>query len=125
MDRYYDDKIKEFYELRLGQHTMEEYTNRFLEMLRYVRYIMDEKVKIQHFLSGLPKSYKDRIKFYEPRTLEEAIRKAKYCYEKIKRKPDYHKTRKDKKNEKSNQRKKGFKPSSFRNQQRQPSQAEK
>ena len=71
---YYDDKIKEFRELRLGQQTMEEYTNKFLELLRYVRYIKDEKVKIQHFLSGLPQSYKDRIEFYEPRTLEEAIR---------------------------------------------------
>ena len=47
----------------------------FLELLRYVRYIKDEKVKIQHFLSGLPQSYKDRIEFYKPRTLEEAIEK--------------------------------------------------
>ena len=31
------------------------------------------------------------IEFYEPRTLEEAIRKAKYCYEQSKGKPDYHK----------------------------------
>ena len=53
-DRYYDDNIKEFHEMRLGQQTMEEYTNRFLELLRYVRYIKDEKVKIQCFLSGLP-----------------------------------------------------------------------
>ena len=53
-DRYYDDKIKEFHELRLGQQTMEEYANNFLEMLRYVRYIRDEKVKVQWFLSGLP-----------------------------------------------------------------------
>ena len=30
---------------------MEEYANKFLEMLWYVRYIKDEKVKIQHFLS--------------------------------------------------------------------------
>ena len=30
-DRYYDDKIKEFHELRLGQQTMEEYANKFLE----------------------------------------------------------------------------------------------
>ena len=79
-DRYYDDKIKEFHELILGQQTMEEYANKFLELLRYVRYIRDEKVKVQRFLSGLPQSYKDRIEFYEPRTLEEAIRKAKYCY---------------------------------------------
>ena len=115
-DRYYDDKIKEFHELRFGQQTMEEYANKFLELLRYVRYIRDEKVKVQYFLSGLPQSYKDRIEFYEPRTLEEAIRKAKYFYEKSKGKPDYHKTWKEKKNDKSDQRKKGFKPSNFRNQ---------
>ena len=54
---------------------MEEYANKFLELLSYVKYIIDEKVKIQHFLSGLPQSYKDRIEsykdrieFYEPRT---------------------------------------------------------
>ena len=63
-DTYYDDKIKEFHELRLGQQTMQEYENKFLELLRYVRYIKDEKVKIERFLSGLPQSYKDRIEFY-------------------------------------------------------------
>ena len=64
-------------------------------------------------MSGLPQSYKYRNEFYEPRTLEEAIRKAKYCYEQRNNKPDYHKTWKEKKNEKSDQRKKGFKPSNF------------
>ena len=97
---------------------MEEYSNKFLELLRYVRYIKDEKVKIQRFLSGFPQSYKDRIEFYEPRTLEEAITKAKYCYEQSKGKYDYHKTWKDKKNEKSDQRKKGFQPSNFKNEQK-------
>ena len=67
---YYDDKIKEFHELRLGQQTMHEYANKFLELLRYVWYIIDEKVKVQQFLNGLPQAYKDRIEFYEPRTLE-------------------------------------------------------
>ena len=71
----------------------------------------------------MPQAYKDRIEFYEPRTLEEAIRKANYCYDKIKGKPDYHKAWKDKKNEKFYQRRKGFKPSGFRKQQKQPSQA--
>ena len=94
---------------------MEEYANKFLELLRYFRYIRDEKVKIQRFLSGLPQSYKDRIEFYEPRTPEEAIQKAKYCYEKSKGKLDYQKTWKGKGNENSNQRKKGFKPFNFRN----------
>ena len=45
-DRYYDDKIKEFHELKLGQLTIEEYANKFLEPLRYVKYIRDDKVKI-------------------------------------------------------------------------------
>ena len=88
---------------------MEEYANKFLELLRYVKYIKDKKVKAQRFLSGLPQSYKDRIEFYEPRSLEEVIRKAKNFYEQSKGKPDYHKTWKEKNNEKSDQRKKGFK----------------
>ena len=100
---------------------MDEYANKFLELLRYVRYIRDEKVKVQRFLSGLLQSYKDRIEFFEPRTLEEAIGKAKYCYEQSKVKPNYHKVWKDKKNEKFDQRNKGFKPSRFRNRKKQPS----
>jgi len=60
-DKYYDDKIKEFHELRLGQQTMEEYANKVLQLSRYVWYIRDEKVKVHHFLSGLPQSYKDRL----------------------------------------------------------------
>ena len=95
---------------------MDEYANKFLELLRYVWYIRDEKVKIQWFLSGLPQAYKDKIEFYEPRNLEEEIRKDKYCYEQSKGKRDYHKAWKDKKNENFDQRKKGFKPSRFRNQ---------
>ena len=110
-DRYYDDKIKEFHELKLRQLTMEEYANKFLELLRHVRYIRDDKVKIRCFLSGIPQAYKDRIEFDEPQTLEEEIRKAKYCYDQNKTKPDLHKAWKDKRNEKFDQRKKGFKPS--------------
>ena len=34
-DRYYDDKIKEFHDMKLGQLTMEEYANKFLELLSY------------------------------------------------------------------------------------------
>ena len=77
-------------------------------------------MKVQHFLSGLHQSSKDRIEFYEPRTLEEAISKAKDCCDKNKSNPNFHKAWKDKKNEKFDQRKKGFKPSSFKNQQKHP-----
>ena len=115
-DRYYDDKSKEFHEMKLGQLTMEEYANKFLELLKYARYIWDDKVKIQRFLSVLPQAYKYRIEFDEPRTLEEAIRNSKYFYDQNKRKPDFHKAWKDKKNDKFDQRNKGLKPSHLWNQ---------
>ena len=99
--------------MRLGQQTMDEYANKFLELLRYVQYIRDEKVNIQRFLSRLPQAYRDRIEFYQPIIHEEAIRKSKYYYEQSKGKPDYHKAWKDKKNEKFDQRRKCFKPSRF------------
>jgi hypothetical protein len=53
--------MKDFFELNLGNMTMDEYERRFLEILIYVSFIKDEKVKIQRFLSGLPSFYKDKI----------------------------------------------------------------
>jgi hypothetical protein len=46
--------MKELFELKLGSMTINEYERRFLEMLKYVAFIKDEKVNIQRYLSGLP-----------------------------------------------------------------------
>jgi hypothetical protein len=46
-EKYFDGKSKEFYELRPGQLTIEEYINKFLEMIRCVPYIKYEKEKVQ------------------------------------------------------------------------------
>jgi hypothetical protein len=46
-ERYYNENTKEFYEVKLGQLTKDEYVNKFLEIIRYVPYIRDEKEKIQ------------------------------------------------------------------------------
>jgi hypothetical protein len=35
-EKYFDGKTKEFYELKMGQLTIEEYINKFLELIRYV-----------------------------------------------------------------------------------------
>jgi hypothetical protein len=43
--------------------TMAEYAYKFLGLLNYVRFIGDEKVKIQRFISGLPTFYKEKIKY--------------------------------------------------------------
>jgi len=58
---YYDDKGKEFYELQMGSVTDNEYTSRFLELLRYVPYLKEDKAKVHRFISGLPVAYKDKI----------------------------------------------------------------
>ena len=93
---------------------MEEYVKKFMELMRYVDCIKEEKIKIQRFLSGLPSFYKDRIQYDEPKTLEDTIRKAIYMYEQNKGKSDFRKSWKDKKQEQQNQRRKGFKPLPFR-----------
>jgi len=72
--------------------TMEEYESRFMNLLNYVDFIHCEKVKIQHFLSGLPAFYKDKISYDEPYTLKETIRNAKLLYEKNKGRHDIYKS---------------------------------
>ena len=53
-ERCYDDKAKEFHELRLGQLTIDEFVTKFTNLLRYVPYIREEKAKVQRFLNYLP-----------------------------------------------------------------------
>ena len=65
--------------------SMKELSSKFLTLLRYVPYIIDEKPKIQWFLSCLPASFKDRIEFDNPKTLDKAMRKAELCYEQRKK----------------------------------------
>eukprot|EP00253_Pinus_taeda_P023496 PITA_23496 len=72
----------------MGSMTDDEYTSRFMELLRYVPYLKEDKAKIQRFTSGLLMEFKDRIEFDEPKSLDEAIRKLKHCYEQSKRKSE-------------------------------------
>ena len=74
-------ELKSFYKLKLGSMSMKELSTKFLNLLIYVPYIIDEKHKLQRFLSCFPTSFKDKIEFDNPKTLEEAMRKAKFCYE--------------------------------------------
>lgn len=57
-ERYYDDKAKDFYELRMGTMKDDEYSSKFLHFLRYVPYLGEEKAKVHIFISGLPIAYK-------------------------------------------------------------------
>jgi hypothetical protein len=44
---YYDKKMKEFLEFKLGSMMIEEYEIKFLELLKYVAFIEDGQVKIK------------------------------------------------------------------------------
>ena len=72
----------------MGSMTNEEYMTNFLELLRYVPYLKDEKAKVQIFFSGLPLAFRDQIEYDEPWSLEEVIGKLKHCYEQSKHKTE-------------------------------------
>ena len=74
--RFYDEKAKEFHDLKLRHMTMHEYITKFTSLLLYVPYLREEKAKVQRFLSSLPTHMKERIEFVNPRTMDEAICKA-------------------------------------------------
>jgi hypothetical protein len=113
--RYYDRKMKEFFELKLGSMTIDEYERSFLELLKYVPFIKDEVVKIHRYLSGLPPSIGDKIQYDDPKTMEETIRREKCLYEQQREKPTFRKAWDDQKRFKKEQRKKGNRPPFFRN----------
>jgi hypothetical protein len=112
---YYESKMKEFFEIKLGITKMDEYEKRFFELLKYVYFIKDENVKIQRFLSRLPSFYNDKIQYDSPKTLEESIRKEKHLYEQKRGRPIFEKAWNDKMKGKKSQRKKCFKPPFFKN----------
>jgi hypothetical protein len=113
--RHYDKKMKEFFEIKLGSMTIDEYDKRFLELLKYVSFIKDETVKIQRYLSGFPSFTSEKIQYDDPKTLEETIRRAKCLYDQQKARATFQKAWEDNKKFKMDQRKKGAKPPFFRN----------
>eukprot|EP00253_Pinus_taeda_P004686 PITA_04686 len=82
--RFYDEKARELHDLRLGQQTMDEFITCFTSLLHYVPYIRKEKAKVQRFVNSLPLSMRERIEFDNPKTMDEAIRKARICYQQSK-----------------------------------------
>ena len=74
-EKFFDRKVKEFHELRMGSMTMDAFINRFLYMLHYVSYIKEEKVKIQQLLGCLPPSFQDMIELEMTKNLDTSLHK--------------------------------------------------
>jgi hypothetical protein len=66
-ERYYDKKMKYFFELKLGSMTKYEEEIRFLELLTYVSFIKDDTVKTQKYLSGFPSFISEKYNMMIPR----------------------------------------------------------
>jgi hypothetical protein len=90
--RYYDKKMKELFELNLGNMNIYEYERRFLELLKYISFIKEEHINIHRYLIGLPSLISDKIEYDDPKTLEETIRRAKYLYDQHKGSPIFQKS---------------------------------
>jgi hypothetical protein len=106
--------MNEFFELKLGSMTIDEYEQIFLELLKYVPFIRDKTIKIQRYLSGLPSSISDKIQYDDPKTMEETVWREKCVYDQQKEKSTFQKAWEDKKKFKE-KRKKGNKPPFFKN----------
>jgi hypothetical protein len=113
--RYYYRKMKELFEIKLSSMTIDEYEQRFLELMKYVPFIKDKNLKIHRYLSGLPPSIGEKIQYDDPKTMEETIKREKCLYEKQKENPTFQKAWEDKKKFKMDQRKKGTKTPFFMN----------
>ena len=48
----------------------DKYEKKFLELLKYVGFMKEEKVKIRRFLSSVPLLYKNKIQYDESKTLK-------------------------------------------------------
>jgi hypothetical protein len=107
--------MKGFFELKLGSMTIDEYERIFLDLLKYVTVIKDEKVKIQRYLSEMPSFISDKIQYDDPKTLEETIRRAKCLSEQQRGRLNFQKDLEENMKRKMDQRKKRDKPSFFRN----------
>ena len=80
-ETFFDRKVKEFHELRMGSMTMDAFINIFLDLLHYVPYIKGEKVKIQKLLGCLLPNFWERIEFDMPKTFDTILHKVRLCYE--------------------------------------------
>jgi hypothetical protein len=113
--RYYAKKMKEFFELKLENMTIDKYERIFLEFFKYVSFIKDETIKIHRYLSGMPYFISDKIQYDDLKTLEETIRRVKCLYDQHKRNSTFQRSWEDKNKFNMEQRKKGNKPPFFKN----------
>ena len=61
--------------------TMDAFINIFLDLLHYIPYLKDGKVKIHQFLGCLPPNFQERIEFDMPKNMDTTLHKPRACNE--------------------------------------------
>ena len=111
---FFDRKVKEFHELRMGYMTMDAFINIFLDLLHYVPYVKDEKLKIQQFLGCLPPNFRERIEFDTSKTFDTTLHKSRLFYEHGKLRQEKINRSRDRSRTFLDNRKPGFNPPPYR-----------
>ena len=95
---------------------MNAFINRFLDLLHYVPYIKDEKLKIHIFLGFLLPNFGERIEFDMPKTLDTRFHKVRLYYEHGQLRQENMNRNRDKSKNFSDNCKLGFNPPPYRKQ---------
>ena len=93
---------------------MDDFINIFLDLLLYVPYIKDEKVKIQQFLGCLSPNSRERIEFDMPKKFDTTLHKSRLFYEHGKLRKENINITRDKSRTFSDNCKLGFNPPPYR-----------
>ena len=72
--------------------TIKDFVTKFVNLMRYVPYLREEKEKVHQFMRCLPQSYKDKFQFLNANTMDEIIRHTNLCYSEFKKRCESTKT---------------------------------
>ena len=95
---------------------MDPFINGFMDLLHYVPYIKDEKVKIIQFLGCPPPNIWERIEFDMLKNLDTRLHKVRLCYEHGKLRQENMNRNIDKSKKFSKNHKPGFNPPPYKKQ---------
>ena len=98
----------------MASTNMDVFMNIFVDLLHYVPYIKDEKVKIQQFLGCLPPKFLERIEFDMPKTWDATLHKARIFYEHAQLRKENINKRRDRSKTFSDNHKPSFNPPPYR-----------
>jgi hypothetical protein len=76
--------VGEFHALVQGNRTVEEYEIRFMELVKYVSYMDNDKRQAKCFVYGLTPKIRAMVRMWKPSLVAEAVENERYVEEHVK-----------------------------------------